>query len=196
MAAKVPLENLYKELDESIKAEQFKKSIELCDKILGAGENEKEALHCKIIALIHLSQFDKAVELLEKTPDELQFERAYCYYKLLSFEKSKELLASLPPSSRSDQLSAQLNYRLGNYDTSIQTYEKILQTEDANEIKVNLLANFASSSTPLKKELFSQENLSFEYYYNLACCSIYRGDLSQASELLDLAESIFSFISY
>lgn len=199
--SKVSLEALFKELEDNIKEEQFKKAIEVCDKILGqkGAENDKEVLTCKLVSYIHLSQFEKALEVIEtsKLNNELQYEMAYCHYKLLNYEKSRSLLQQLPSSSRVDQLLAQIDYRMGTFNSSIKLYESLLSNNPQNnEIKVNLLANYACVNNDLHLELLpsSSENeasLSFEYYYNLACCYIHRGDLTRAAELLDLADRLF-----
>lgn len=203
--SKVSLEALFKELEDNIKEEQFKKAIEVCDKILGqkGAENDKEVLTCKILSYIHLSQFEKALEVIETSKlNELQYEMAYCHYKLLNYEKSRDLLQQLPSSARVDQLLAQIHYRMGTFNSSIKLYETLLSNnKQNNETKVNLLANYACVSNELNDELLpsaseNEASLSFEYYYNLACCYIHRGDLTRAAELLDVADSLFLPFSF
>jgi tetratricopeptide (TPR) repeat protein len=56
------------------------------------------AYQCRVIALIRLGQFNKAIDLLDQhstSDDGLLYEKAYCYYRTLQLEKALELLDQL-----------------------------------------------------------------------------------------------------
>ena len=50
--------------------------------VLSKNPSHPEALHTKVVALLHLDKFDEVVKTLEKTPlEEAKFELAYALYK-------------------------------------------------------------------------------------------------------------------
>jgi signal recognition particle subunit SRP72 len=63
--------------------------------VLKASSNDREALQCKLVALIQLNKFDEALALLDKESQlnsQCTFERAYCLYRCKKLTESLELL--------------------------------------------------------------------------------------------------------
>ena len=60
--------------------------------VLSKNPSHPEALHTKVVALLHLDKFDEVVKTLEKTPlEEAKFELAYALYKSGKWEKAEEV---------------------------------------------------------------------------------------------------------
>lgn len=108
------------------------RSLELCNDILKQSPNDQTALHCKVVTLIRLGQYDDALSLIARkfkgTDVDLSFERIYCYYRTNQLKQALELLNDIKAASDTTSpgllyLEAQLvnliyiHGRLSKYDT-------------------------------------------------------------------------------
>lgn len=102
-----------------------------------------------------------------------------------------ELLNRNERTEAAIQLTAQLHYRLEQYDTAIREYRELFDTYSVAdpEVKTNVLAAHAAAGQAADVDAVSRTlgisaADSFETAFNLACCMLQRGDLDQARDLL------------
>ena len=192
------LEPFFQSLSEDITNGQFKKALEMCDKILSQAPKDPEALKCKSLCLIHLDKFDEALAFIEKQEKETDFkaelEKAYCYYKKREHDKSLEILANLPESIPLLHLRGQINYRLGEFETAKSDFNKILEQNKNSEILVNILAVKTGSKENSDIKFFADQiGSSSDLAYNIACLYLKSGDLQNTEKYLTLAEGFLFF---
>jgi len=198
-----PTEPLYKELDNFIQKQEFENALTICDKILQISPDDPDAIHCKVVALIHSSKVEDAMKVIKGQPElaneRLIFEKAYCLYRSKEFQEALNVLKShpIPKPTRVLQLEAQVYYRLEDYKKSVQVYEDLIKEhqEMANELKTNLLAAYVSGDMIREGNGLISSNKpslteNFEFSYNAACIEIDSGDYPSAEKHLNTAEKI------
>ncbi|EFJ52129.1 hypothetical protein VOLCADRAFT_86969 [Volvox carteri f. nagariensis] len=182
-----PLEQAFDKLNTCIKNQQHKKALKACDEVLALAPGDVDALRCKVVAHMQLSEFQQALELLKKpalASQPLGFERAYCMYQLGHIDQALAVASQALSSPDLDaaaaaallQLQAQLEYRRGRTRDCINTYDKLFQQykADSLELKTNVLAAYVaaglSSELPdLMAALKVRPRDSFEVAFNRAC---------------------------
>ncbi|GIL73066.1 hypothetical protein Vretimale_4685 [Volvox reticuliferus] len=200
-----PLEQAFDKLNTCIKNQQHKKALKACDEILALAPGDEDALRCKVVAHMQLSEFQQAIALLRKPPLAalpLGFEKAYCLYRLGQIEEALTVAASslsapdldAAGASRLLQLQAQLEYRRGRTRDCIHTYDKLFQQYkvDSLDLKTNVLAAYVaaglSSELPdLMTALKVRAKDSFEVAFNRACGQVAGGQLAAAEGDLRMA---------
>ncbi|GLI69046.1 hypothetical protein VaNZ11_013588 [Volvox africanus] len=200
-----PLEQAFYKLNTCIKNQQHKKALKACDEVLALAPGDEDALRCKVVAHMHLSEFDQAISLMRKpalASQPLGFEKAYCLYRLGQIEEALTVAASAlsdpeldaAGASRLLQLQAQLEYRRGRTRDCIHTYDKLFQQykADSLELKTNVLAAYVaaglSSELPdLMAALKVRARDSFEVAFNRACGQVAGGQLAAAEGDLRMA---------
>eukprot|EP01114_Cavostelium_apophysatum_P011343 TRINITY_DN2556_c0_g1_i1.p1 TRINITY_DN2556_c0_g1~~TRINITY_DN2556_c0_g1_i1.p1 ORF type:complete len:661 (+),score=176.00 TRINITY_DN2556_c0_g1_i1:95-2077(+) len=204
-----PLESLFKELDHSIQNQEYESAVTASDKILNITPNDKDALQCKIVALINLSRFSDALGVVEsnKLPANekaaFDFEVAYCHYKLNRLNEALSILKKQPEPKepRALHLEAQIHYRMEEYALSSQTYNKITSnfandsSVNTAELRTNLCAAYVSGELIKEGEAFLAANKSnlndiHESLYNAGCLAIEKGDIITAEKYLKQAEAL------
>ena len=68
----------------------YDSAISVVEKILKQAPNDVDALHCKLVCLIHQSKFKEALELIKRVrtvfkedgSSQCIYEEAYCFYRL------------------------------------------------------------------------------------------------------------------
>jgi len=201
--SKQSADSFYKELDNFIQKQDYENTISVCDRILQIAPDDPDAIHCKVVALIHSSKFEDAMKLMKSEPElakeRLIFEKAYCLYRNKDFQEALNVLKShpTPKPTRVLQLEAQVYYRLEDYKKSVQVYEDLISEhkEMANELKTNLLAAYVSGDMIREGNALISSNKpslteNFEFSYNAACIEIDSGDYSSAEKHLNTAEKI------
>lgn len=196
---------LIKELQRQINEEDFGKVVETCDKILAADSDDKDAIHCKAVALIQCSEYKAALETMARSSEvgeKLRFEEVYCRYKLRQHEEALSSLTGVVKGSKEQQaiashLKAQILYRTGDYAQAISIYRSLLSSSSLEAVDPQLLVNLCAAASFSKKTAAMREvrellgskvpATSYELAYNLACCMIRLGDAAKAKELLLLA---------
>ncbi|KAI8816789.1 uncharacterized protein EV422DRAFT_269307 [Fimicolochytrium jonesii] len=204
------LQDLFGKLRDSSEAAEYTTIIELADRILKLSKGDVDAFHAKIVALIRLEQYAKALDVLKVVPanlkKELIFEKAYCEYRANHLDESLATIQkNLPEATRVlgpggarslRHLEAQVLYRLEEYDECLDLYT-ILDKDATEEEQVELRANIAavraaaaSAGVALAEEMDLDEPLdSYEMMYNTACKHIANGHLDDAVPLLDSAKA-------
>ena len=94
MASSLP--TLFTDLQRATIEGNDDRSLELCNDILKQSPNDQTALHCKVVTLIRLGQYDDALSLIARkfkgTDVDVSFERIYCYYRTNQLKQALELL--------------------------------------------------------------------------------------------------------
>lgn len=191
--------NLYKELaalrpsaDFDPSTEDYEKAIKVCNKLLNLDAHDATAYHCKIVAMVQAGKFMDCLKQLEnnKFNLDLQFEAAYCHYRLNDPHKAMKLLDEvINPQVKHSELRAQVLYRLEQYENCFTVYRDIIRSSDdkyETERKTNLSAVTAQLAD--KAKMVVDETDTFEQRYNAGCNYASVGDYDKAEKVLVQAE--------
>ncbi|GFS58379.1 signal recognition particle subunit SRP72 [Nephila pilipes] len=188
---------LYSELLRAGDAGEYDKALKTVNKILHDDKEDKKALHCKAVCLIHLSQFEDALKILEKQVSDANFEKAYCFYRLNRIQEAYTSLKSINnPSDREKELLAQVLYRLERYDDCFDVYKDLVKNSEDDfeeERETNLAAVVANLYSEKGKDFKNAPQLrehTYELCYNSACILISQGEYNLAIEKLKAAEEL------
>ena len=120
------VESLFTTLDQQQQAFQLDKALHTCDQILALVPGDDDARRAKVGLLLHSEQYSEALRLLQANPagEQLQFETAYCLYRLDRHAEALALLESGWATAGVAQLRAQLQYRSGDAAGAVVTYEQ------------------------------------------------------------------------
>lgn len=163
-----------------------------------ADKNDILARHTKLVALLKLDRFDDAVRFIAESGSALESqciaEKAYALYKAGELEEASATLKKAGGRERSLQhIAAQVAYRAERFDEAGQIYEELLDGnagEEENDLNINMKAVHAQaewSGLSAPSEPMRSMPDSFELCYNAACASIARGELGDATKLLQRA---------
>ncbi|KAK3710774.1 hypothetical protein QZH41_016760, partial [Actinostola sp. cb2023] len=199
MAATSPsIPQLFTELERLRKEGSYSKAQKIANKILQEDPKDSDAFHCKVVCLIQQSCFREAFEVInsgsKKGIKELPFEKAYCLYRLNKTDEALQILNDVPDQGqREKELTAQVYYRLGEYDKCRVIYKDLIknsQDDYEDERETNLSAVAAASSQWGKTKL-TESGLredTYELCYNAACLSLANNDYKTAKNKLMQAE--------
>lgn len=193
------LASLFAELNRFGQNGEYDRALKTVNKILQEVPDDDKALHCKIVCLIHLSDFENAYNLLEKHSAiiDLQFEKAYCLYRLNRIQEAWNLLQNSSHSNdKLKELSAQVLYRLEKYEECYDIYKNLIKNSEdeyEEERETNLAAVIASLYSEKGKTLKNipqfQEHI-FEICYNGACILLAQDQYAAALKKLHIAEEL------
>ncbi|XP_054720247.1 signal recognition particle subunit SRP72-like [Uloborus diversus] len=175
---------------------EFDKALKIANKILHEDKDDKKAQHCKAVCLIHLSEFEDALKILEKHVSNCNFEKAYCFYRLNRIPDAYNALKSINnPGIKEKELLAQVLYRLENYDECFSYYKDLIKNseDDFEEERETNLSAVVSNLYAEKGNDFKAPQLrehTYELCYNTACILINRKEYNLAIEKLKLAEEL------
>ncbi|KAG4083251.1 hypothetical protein H8356DRAFT_1750183 [Neocallimastix lanati (nom. inval.)] len=204
------VQKLFTELERLCQQEEYKKILVTCDKILKLIPNDSDALKAKVITYIQLSEYQKAIDVIEKAkrPSSLLFELAYSCYRSDKLEEALEHVSNLleDDSTSEDlknpclQLKAQILYRMEKHYDALQIYQDILKdiSEDDTyyeEILSNYYAVKAAfknydNITIIEDDVKENSTETYELAYNSACILIAEEQYDEAEKLLETAKSI------
>uniref|UniRef100_A0A7S0RTI0 Signal recognition particle subunit SRP72 n=1 Tax=Chlamydomonas leiostraca TaxID=1034604 RepID=A0A7S0RTI0_9CHLO len=212
MAAESPLDALFERLDKAVKNEQHKKALKTADEILAIDTKDEDAIRVKAAALLNMGDWEAALKYIDSTAilaSSMQFEKAYCLYRMGKIPEGLAALKPLLPASAGGtsagaadsagpalELAAQLHYRLGNAQQCIQLYDALFQAqkggESSVELRTNVLAAYVAAG--LARELpglMTAMKLtardSFEVAFNKACGLVESGEWGAAEAELKAA---------
>lgn len=196
-APAVDLDPYFDRLQTSIQNQQHKKVLKTTEEILAIAPGDEDALVCRIIAFIQLSEFEGALQLLSgPLGQKMLIEKAYCMYRLGKLQEALVALKS-PADEQLEaalQLRAQLYYRLGDNKACIHCYDQLFQQHkvDSLELKTNVLAAYvaaqlASEIPDLMAAMKVNAKHSFELGFNKACGLVKTGNLTAAETELRAA---------
>ncbi|XP_011300118.1 signal recognition particle subunit SRP72 [Fopius arisanus] len=198
------LSSLYAELNKFGRNGEYERALKVANRILGISQDEEAAIHCKIISFIQLSKFNDALQVIAKNPKisvNLDFEKAYCLYRLNQVSEALKVVSSIQNLSlKTKELKAQILYRLEKYEDCFSVYRDIIKNssddyEDEREtnlaaVLVHLTAEGSSMDIPQLRDH------TYELTYNAACRLVAEGaqgdrpNLIEAEKKLRLAEKI------
>ncbi|PIK33270.1 putative signal recognition particle subunit SRP72 [Apostichopus japonicus] len=148
-------------------------SISLSSPILKLNREDAVAFKCKIVCLIHQSDFALAIKEIANNPNlasDLMFEKAYCQYRLNKVPESLKTLRNITePDDKVKELLGQVLYRLEEYSECLDIYKDLIKN---------------SSEDPG----LSEEN--YELSFNKASLLAGKGKFKEALEELDHAEEL------
>uniref|UniRef100_H2ZNQ6 Signal recognition particle subunit SRP72 n=1 Tax=Ciona savignyi TaxID=51511 RepID=H2ZNQ6_CIOSA len=212
MAAQSPtnMTVLYGELNKFINVSDYKQALKAANKSewieINEGKEDTEAMHCKAVCMMQMSQFAEALKFIEGAPEIkdaypfslLVFEKAYCQYRLLQTEDALDTINQVKsPDLRLLELKAQVLYKLGQYSASLALYKNLIKEfsdEFEEERMTNISAVHAALSAfdgkiGLQTELgFKVE--SYEQLYNKGCWLLGHNRVVEAQKVLVQAEEV------
>ena len=194
------LARLFSQLQAEGEDGEYERGLKTVENILSLVPEDPDALHCKVVCLVQLSKFAEALKLVDslagKTKEgRLQFERAYCLYRLERYEESWKIIEALPSDEpRVKELAAQIAYRFEDYGAAASVYSSLVReySDDYDgERQANYAAAIALSGT--KNGEFDADSLredTMEQCFNKACCYIDTGESGMAEKLLRKSEEL------
>ncbi|WVQ98657.1 hypothetical protein IAU59_005788 [Kwoniella sp. CBS 9459] len=150
------LPKLYRALTDQVDDGYFDNAVKTCKKILALDATSQAAFQTLLFLYLQTDDYSAALTLLESPPtgtastaSTLDFERAYCLYRLHREKEALTLLDGLKERGRKAQhLDAQIRYRLGEYQRAQEIYDDLLADCDSSspehpDILTNLSATGA-----------------------------------------------------
>jgi signal recognition particle subunit SRP72 len=204
------VQKLFTELERLCQQEEYKKILLTCDKILKLIPNDADALKAKVITHIHLGEYQKAIDAIEKAdkPSSLLFELSYSCYRSDKLEEALEQVSNLLDDDSIDedlknqclQLKAQILYRMEKHYDALQIYQDILKnTDEEDPYYEEILSNYYAvksafknydSITIIDDDVKENSTSTYELAYNSACILIAEEQYDEAEKLLETAKSI------
>jgi len=192
---------LFTRLQRAVEDEEDEQVLDLSKKILEISRDDPDALHCQVVALIHLSRFEQALQLIrainkKRKVEEgkaYRLEEAYCLYRQEKYQETLGVLTSLPRDDvRVLELEAQVAYRQEEYSKARQTYQQLLSVDkDKQERHANYYAASSLASDADTADLSPYLTNTMEQCFNLACSWLVSRCGQDAMELLKKAESLY-----
>ena len=164
--------------------------------------NHSKAIHCKIVCLIQLNEFEEALKYIENQNEEIRknfhLEQAYCQYRLNNVEESLKCLNGKDVSDDlgANELKAQTLYRIENFDDCYSSYVDLIKNSNddyEDERMVNLAAvivGLKNINSNIKYDLASISNSTYEVIYNKACALVAIEQYTKAIAKLQDAEMV------
>ncbi|CAE6492625.1 unnamed protein product [Rhizoctonia solani] len=148
----VRIKQLFGSLCAQIDGGHLANAIKSCDKILRLTPGDIDVVQTKLFLLLQTDQYARALEIVENLSsgsNSKELEKAYLLYRLHKEKEAKAIVDQVNASGASDggfaHLEAQILYRLGEYSSSKEVYDRILDegelnTEEQSDITANLAA--------------------------------------------------------
>ena len=185
---------MFADLNQFIVKEEYRKAAKAADRILAELPDDKDALRCKVVCLLNERNYAEALPLCKENP-ELTFEKSYCLYRLNRLTEAVQVLNTVATKDlRHKHIAAQVNYRSGAFDESIEICNDMISKneDDSAELLTNTVAAYVStgkSDKVVKSRLFNPEACpdSYEFAYNYSCALLGRKKYKAAATLLKKA---------
>lgn len=149
------LRRLFKSLCAQIDGGHFTSAIKTCHKILRLDPTDGDALQTELFLLLQTEQYEAALSLIgDDASGRRAFEKAYALYRFHKEEEASNVLQRLKQTQKDQRgvlhLDAQLNYRQGSYQTSLELYNDLIETADPqSEEYSDVLTNLTASQKHL-----------------------------------------------
>lgn len=191
------LSQLYSDLNKFNQSQEYERAIKVTNRIINEHNGQSVAFHSKVVCLIHLGRFDEALTAMKKYThfsNGLNFEKAYCEYRLNKTNEALQTLRAVEkPDYQTQELLAQVLYRLEHYDECHTLYKQLIKNSEDDfdeERQTNLAAVLSSLQmwTQNNVEDPGLKDLSYELCYNKACLLIGKKQYKEAEEKLRKAE--------
>ncbi|KAI9638379.1 uncharacterized protein MKK02DRAFT_36142 [Dioszegia hungarica] len=136
-SAEERLPKLYHGLTDQVDGGHFQNAIKSCRKILALDPSSVPAFQTLLFLHLHTDEYASALALLDNPPtgsvSTLEFERAYCLYRLHREKEALEVLRTIGTQGRKeDHLEAQISYRMGDYKRAQELYDDLLAGCDSS----------------------------------------------------------------
>eukprot|EP01028_Stygiella_incarcerata_P013580 TRINITY_DN82806_c0_g1_i1.p1 TRINITY_DN82806_c0_g1~~TRINITY_DN82806_c0_g1_i1.p1 ORF type:complete len:702 (-),score=222.08 TRINITY_DN82806_c0_g1_i1:62-2167(-) len=165
---------IFRDLHAAVEAEDNARCLTFAQEILAQEPNDVDALHCALVAQIHLSKYEDVVKTANSVKDEeirdgFRFEHAYALYRLSRFEEALKVLSPLEmqydPKAMDAEgkkgfekenivpsvlLRAQILFKLGDFKSCVATLSSTLPQWEATiswETQCDFLAALCLSGT-------------------------------------------------
>ncbi|CAH8257390.1 unnamed protein product [Arabidopsis lyrata] len=156
------IEDLFSSLNKHIKGShiqrsEFEQVVKVADQVLSILPSDEDAIRCKVVALIEAKKFNDAlsvINLFQKLPMDLGFQKAYCLYRLKKFDEAFKLSKS-----------------------------KIKWLE-VNLVAALIAAGKASQVLKALESLKIKPTTTYQLAYNTACSLIENNDYADVEQLL------------
>ncbi|RSH91272.1 hypothetical protein EHS25_009571 [Saitozyma podzolica] len=165
-SAEERLPKLYHGLTDQLDGGYFQNAIKTCKKILHLDPSSLSTFQTLLFLRLHTDDYPAAIELLSHPPEaasSLEFERAYCLYRLHREKEALVVLEGLSSRGRKEEhLEAQIRYRLGEYEKAQLLYDDLLASCDSSSPEHDdIVTNLSATTAHL-------DFLSHEYHAHLA----------------------------
>lgn len=192
-----PIHQQFTKINEAIQSESWETVISLSDRILKQHPQDKEALACKIAALIKHDHLTEALSAINAAQDKdaFRYEQAYALYKEKN-PKALDFLQDCPKEEKYYVLKAQINYILERFQDACRLYEEM---EALGGYHTDLLCNLIATHVRLDDAVGVRRlldkyqtmiNGSFECIYNVGTGFLESGDLKKAREYLEISRKL------
>ncbi|KAG1804112.1 uncharacterized protein BJ212DRAFT_1284791 [Suillus subaureus] len=148
------LKRLFTSLCAQVDGGHFTNAIRTCNKILRLDPSDRDALRTKLFLLLQTEQYDTALALIAEINEQCSFERVYALYRLQREEDAAQVLKEIKSSGKEPEqrgamhLEAQLSYRQGSYQSSLNIYNELLETTDpSSDEHADILTNLSASQS-------------------------------------------------
>ena len=211
------LARLFSQLQAAGEDGEYERGLKIVESILSLSPGDPDALHCKVVCLVHNSRFASALKLIEslsgrggkkaaateagEAARSYHFEKAYCLYRLERYEESRKALTCLPPEdARGKELNAQIAYRLEEYEKARAAYASLIKGS-ADDFSGERLANYTAAAALSNRAASaggperaagadSLGESTMEQCFNKACFLLSEGRGREAEEVLRKAEEL------
>ncbi|OJA17334.1 hypothetical protein AZE42_05913 [Rhizopogon vesiculosus] len=148
------LKRLFTSLCAQTDGGHFANAIRTCNKILRLDPSDRDALRTKLFLLLQTEQYDAALALIAEIDEQRSFERAYALYRIQREEDAAQVLKEIRSNGKEVEqrgamhLEAQLSYRQGSYQSSLDIYHELLETADPmSDEHADILTNLSASQS-------------------------------------------------
>ncbi|KAF9600263.1 hypothetical protein IFM89_005849 [Coptis chinensis] len=184
-------EDLFSTLNRHIQRSDFEQAVKVSDQVLGIIPGDVDALRCKIVGLIKVDDYDKALSTIQNLPSTLNdfnFYKAYCLYRQNKLDEALECMQSQEQTSATMLLETQVLYRLGRMDACMDVYQRLrsfkIVSLEVNIVACLVSAGRASEVQGMMDSLKVKADRSFELGYNTACSLVQQMKYTEAKTLL------------
>ncbi|WWD15845.1 hypothetical protein CI109_100269 [Kwoniella shandongensis] len=151
-SAEERLPQLYRALTDQVDDGYFQNAIKTSKKILALDPSSQAAFQTLLFLYLQTDEYSAALALLDAPPSStssLDFERAYCLYRLHREKEALAVLEGLKDKDRKvDHLEAQIRYRLGEYQRAQEIYEDLLAGCDSSSPEhPDILTNLSATTS-------------------------------------------------
>ena len=183
----------YTELQNFITKESHEDVIKISDIILKNSPTEKEALQCKLVALVHLNKYDEGIELckVNKLENEFSLEYSYCLHEKKMYKETIEFLNTNKKNTPQLNLcKAQSFYKLGDYKSCFDILKREAETGLNDDLIANYLAGYLLSGDQSDITYIIKQMTSWEGYFNYCLIQLNKGKFGDSMETLVQMENM------
>ena len=142
--------------------------------------------------MVQAGKFNDCLKQLENSKHDLdlQFEAAYCHYRLNDPHKAIAILDKVTnPLVKHRELKAQVLYRLEQFEDCFSVYREIIRSSD-DKYEVERKTNLSAVTAQLgdQARMLVDETDTFEQRYNAGCNYAMVGEYEKAEKVLVQAE--------